>query len=198
MLAQRRGPAVGHRTGLAGSRSPTNKTHRSAARQFAGFAAVGVACALLYAILFVLLRGAGAPTLVANICATLTTSVISSAALRSVSFGARGPAARLRHLGQDTLLLAATLVISSTVFGLLDRYGITLTTVEELFVANTIGLVTGIIRFLLLRHWVYRPRPPQSHREWTSTVTNGQVSLATATSDGRAVLTNQPPSSVNH
>jgi hypothetical protein len=31
-----------------------------------------------------------------------------------------------------------------------------------LVVANMIGLVTGIIRFLLLRHWVYRPHSPRA------------------------------------
>ncbi|WP_245614542.1 bifunctional glycosyltransferase family 2/GtrA family protein [Actinokineospora inagensis] len=123
-------------------------------RQVVRFAAVGVVSTLAYLVLYVLLRGElGAQA--ANLVALLVTAIGNTAANRRLTFGVRGSAGAARHQFQGLLVFALGLGLTSGSLALL--HGMTapsrLTEVAVLVAAN---LLATILRFLLMRSWVFR------------------------------------------
>ncbi|MDT8914528.1 glycosyltransferase [Amycolatopsis sp. PS_44_ISF1] len=128
----------------------------SLARQLVRFAAVGVASTAAYLLLFLLLRtvvGAQA----ANFIALLVTAVANTAVNRRVTFGVRGRGGAGRHQFEGLLVFGLGLVLTSGSLALLNAAthpGIVLET-TVLVLAN---LAATVLRFLLLRGWVFNPR----------------------------------------
>jgi putative flippase GtrA len=125
------------------------------ARQIGQFTAIGVLSTLAYLGLYVVLRG-GLGALAANAVALAITAVANTAANRRITFGvARRDGAlrdQLRGLGVFALALALSsgaLVLLHTVQPQPSR----LTEITALLLAN-IG--ASALRFVLLRHWVFR------------------------------------------
>ncbi|KJE21960.1 GtrA-like protein/Glycosyl transferase family 2 [Frankia torreyi] len=126
--------------------------------QLVRFAVIGVASTLAYLVLFVLLRTAtGAQA--ANLLALLITAVANTAANRRLTFGLSGAAQAGRHHLQGLVVFAIGLGLTSgslaTLHAASDHPGRGLE-VTVLVLAN---LLSTVIRFLLLRAWVFRPRP---------------------------------------
>ena len=116
------------------------------------FASIGVVSTLAYLALFVLLRAPlGAQA--ANLTALLVTAIANTSANRRFTFGVRG-AGVARHQAQGLLVFALGLALTSGSLVLLDHPS-RLVEVTVLVVAN---LAATVLRFVLLREWVFAPR----------------------------------------
>ncbi len=124
--------------------------------QVARFALVGVASTLAYLVLYGVLRGvlAAQP---ANAAALLATAVANTSANRRFTFAVRGAARAARHqlqgLGVFALALALTAGSLAGLHAAVPRPRRAL----ELAVLVAANLAATVLRFLLLRDWVFRP-----------------------------------------
>jgi len=129
------------------------------ARQLVRFAAVGVVSTLAYLVLFMLLRnGLGAQG--ANFVALGLTAVGNTAANRRFTFGVRGRNGAARHQFEGLIVFSLGLGLTSgslAVLHALTAPGRTL----ELAVLVAANLAATVLRFLLLRGWVFHPRRQQ-------------------------------------
>jgi putative flippase GtrA len=126
-------------------------------RQLVRFAAVGMASTLTYAALFALLRrGLGAQA--ANLVALALTAVANTAVNRRVTFrsaGGRG-AGHYQFRGLSVFLLA--LVVTSGALAVLQAATASPGLALELTVLTAANLAAAVLRFPLLRSWVFRSR----------------------------------------
>nr|MDT0663662.1 GtrA family protein [Micromonospora sp. DSM 115978] len=124
-------------------------------RQLVRFASVGLASTLAYLVLFVLLRtvtGAQA----ANLVALLVTAVGNTAANRRMTFGVTGRVGAGRHHLQGLLVFALGLALTSGSLALLHVATNTPHPGLELAVLVTANAVATVLRFVLMRAWVFR------------------------------------------
>ena len=126
-------------------------------RQLVRFALVGVASTLAYVVLYALLAGpTGAQA--ANVVALLLTAVANTAANRRLTFGVRGAGGVLRHHGQGLAVFGLAWALTAASLAVLHA-----TTdpprALELAVLVAANLLATVLRFLLLRSWVFRPAP---------------------------------------
>jgi putative flippase GtrA len=130
---------------------------RGLTRQLVRFAAVGAASTLAYLALFVLLQpGLGGQA--ANLFALLVTAVANTAANRRFTFGVRGHVKRATHQAQGMAVFMLGLALTSGALALLHASGTTGRTTEAAVLVSA-NLVATLLRFLLLRAWVF-PRSP--------------------------------------
>jgi putative flippase GtrA len=125
--------------------------------QAARFAGVGVLGTIAYLLLYVLLRG-GMTAQIANITALLITTVANTAVNRHFTFAVRGRRDVIRHQVQALVVFGvATALTSGSLAALsaLVTHPPRLLEVSVLVVAN---LVATVLRFVLLRNWVFRFR----------------------------------------
>jgi putative flippase GtrA len=126
------------------------------ATQLVRFAAVGVASTLAYLLLFLALRnGMGAQP--ANLVALAVTAVANTAVNRRVTFGIRGARGAGRHQFEGLIVFGLGLALTSGSLALLNGLvhpGLAL----ELTVLVLANLAATVLRFLLLRGWVFHPR----------------------------------------
>jgi putative flippase GtrA len=124
-------------------------------RQAVRFAAVGIASTAAYLLLFGLLRGpVGAQP--ANLLALLLTAVANTAANRRFTFGVRGRAGLRRHHGEGLMVFGVALAITSTALAALHALGGAAYAVE-MIVLVAANLIATVVRFVLLRGWVFHP-----------------------------------------
>jgi putative flippase GtrA len=127
---------------------------RGLTRQLMRFAAVGLASTLAYVALFVLLQpGVGGQA--ANLIALLVTALANTAANRRFTFGVRGRGKRATHQAQGLVVFALGLGLTSGSLALLHASGVTARTTEALVLVSA-NLLATLLRFLLLRTWVFR------------------------------------------
>ncbi len=123
--------------------------------QLLSFAAIGVASTLTYALLFLFLRnGFGAQA--ANLVALAATAIANTAANRRLTFGVSGRAGRARHQFQGLLVFGLGLGLTSGALALLHAGGGTSPRSAELAVLVAANLVATVLRFLLMRAWIFR------------------------------------------
>ncbi|MET8697633.1 GtrA family protein [Kitasatospora sp. NPDC004723] len=133
------------------------QTAATAKRQLPSFLVIGVLSTLFYLGLFVVARlftGSQA----ANLIALAISAVANTAANRRFTFGITGSEGALRHQLQGAVAFVIGLGLSSGVLALLDLAVPDASRVVELgglIVAN--GLAT-VVRFLLMKVWVFRGR----------------------------------------
>jgi putative flippase GtrA len=158
-------PLVGDRSLLTGSApagSPVPGTTSATARaallhQLVRFAVVGVASTAAYALLFLLLRGPlGAQA--ANFAALLLTAIANTAANRRLTFGVRGADGAIRHQGQGLVVFALGWALTSSALGVLHAAAPSAPRGAELAVLVVANLAATLLRFVLLRRWVFRQR----------------------------------------
>lgn len=128
---------------------------RSLLGQAVCFAAIGVISTLAYLALFLLLRPLGAQP--ANLIALLVTAVANTAANRRLTFGVRGWARVLRHQGEGLAVFVIGLGLTSAALAGLALAGEASRPVE-LTVLVAANLIATVLRFVLLRGWVFHPR----------------------------------------
>ncbi|MEW9549183.1 glycosyltransferase [Nonomuraea sp. NPDC050783] len=127
---------------------------RGMARQLPRFAIVGAFSTLAYLALYSLLRLA-IPPLAANAVALLVTAVANTAANRRFTFGVTGSAGALRHQFEGLIAFLVGLALTSGSLALLPggvSHGVELAAVIAANAAAT------LVRFLLLRVWVFNPQ----------------------------------------
>jgi putative flippase GtrA len=125
------------------------------ARQLVRFAAVGVVSTLAYLVLFVLLRDAvGAQP--ANLLALLVTVVGNTAANRRLTFGMRGRHGSARHQFEGLVVFGLGLALTSGSLAALTALR-TPSRTAEIAVLVAANLAATVLRFVLLRGWVFHP-----------------------------------------
>ncbi|QQC58609.1 bifunctional glycosyltransferase family 2/GtrA family protein [Rothia kristinae] len=120
------------------------------------FCAVGAGSTLAYLLIFLLCRSAlGAQG--ANLLALVTTAVANTAANRSFTFGVTGRTGALRHHLQGlAVFLLGWALTAGALAGLAGLGGEH--PVLEVAAVVLANLAATVLRFLLFRWWVFRPR----------------------------------------
>ena len=137
--------------------------------QLARFALVGAVSTVVYLALYVILRGA-LPAQAANLVALLATGMANTAANRRFTFGVRGSRNAARHRLEGLFVFGLGLALTTTTLGLLARADGDASIgaeVNALVVANLAGTV---LRFVLLRGWVFHPRRNRAGAEVAASV----------------------------
>jgi putative flippase GtrA len=126
--------------------------------QLARFAAIGVLSTVAYLAIFVLLRGVvGAQP--ANLAALLITAVANTAANRRLTFGIHGSTGAARAQVQGLVVFALGLALTSGSLGVLHAVAGAPSRTAEVALLVTANGVATLMRFLLLRGWVFRHAP---------------------------------------
>ncbi|MEU4743425.1 bifunctional glycosyltransferase family 2/GtrA family protein [Actinosynnema sp. NPDC023658] len=125
-------------------------------KQLVRFGAVGVISTLAYLLLFVALRG-GLGAQGANLVALLVTAVANTAANRRFTFGVRGRRGAGRHQFEGLLVFGLGLALTSGSLAVLHLFAAPGGPAELVAVVGA-NLLATVLRFLLLRNWVFRSR----------------------------------------
>ncbi|WP_156448665.1 bifunctional glycosyltransferase family 2/GtrA family protein [Mycobacterium sp. NAZ190054] len=137
--------------------SPAAAAPGSLLRQVVRFGAVGVASTAAYILLFMLMQGwAGAQ--LANLIALLLTAIGNTAANRRFTFGIGGRTRLARNHLEGLIVFGIALAITSGALGLLHATAESPHRMVELGVLVTANLLATVVRFVLLRGWVFHPR----------------------------------------
>jgi putative flippase GtrA len=136
---------------------PTPGVPAGLPRQLASFAGIGVVSTLAYVLLFAVLRTVVAAQ-PANLVALLVTAVANTAANRRLTFGVTGRDGAGRHQLQGLAVFLLGLALTSGSLAALHAA----TTVPdrrlEIAVLVLANLAATVLRFLLLRAWVFHAR----------------------------------------
>jgi putative flippase GtrA len=124
-------------------------------RQLVRFGAVGVVSTLAYLLLFWFGRGPLGSQL-ANLVALLLTAVANTAANRRFTFGITGQAEAGRHQVQGLVVFGLGLALTSGALGLLHAVNPVPHPGLELAVLVLANLAATVLRFVLLRGWVFK------------------------------------------
>jgi putative flippase GtrA len=122
--------------------------------RLAVFGAIGAVSTMAYAALFVLLSAVG-PAQMANLVALLGTAVANTAANRRLTFGIRGRLGAGRAHLQGLLVFALGLALTSGSLALLHATAPRPPRAVELGVLLAASAVATVVRFVLLRTWVF-------------------------------------------
>jgi putative flippase GtrA len=128
--------------------------------QLIRFALVGVVSTLAYVVLYALLRY-GMAAQAANLVALLITAVGNTAANRGLTFGVHGPDQWWKHQLQGLALFAFALALTSGSLAVLGAVTTTAHHGVELAVLITASTLVTLLRFSLLRTWVF-PHIPKT------------------------------------
>lgn len=123
--------------------------------QLVRFGLVGVASTAVYVLLYVLLAEVvGAQP--ANFIALVLTALANTAANRRLTFGVRGPSNLVVHHGQGLVVFVLAWILTAGSLGLLHAAAPGSGRAIELAVLVAANLVATVLRFTLLRVWVFR------------------------------------------
>ena len=131
------------------------------ALQAVRFGVVGVLSTLAYLALFLLTRGTLGAQL-ANFSALLITAIANTAVNRRFTFGVRGSGAA-RHQAQGLVVFGLGLLLTS---GALEMLSLTMHNpgrVVEVSVLVAANLAATVLRFVLMRQWVFADRRPSKN-----------------------------------
>jgi putative flippase GtrA len=132
---------------------------RAMPRQLVRFAAIGVASTVAHLVLFALLRVVTG-AIVANVLALLVTSVANTAANRRLTFGVTGRDGATRHQLQGLIVFGLGLALTTGGLALLGHVAPDASRAVELAVLVATNALATVVRFVLFRSWVFRPRTP--------------------------------------
>ncbi|MFD7611252.1 glycosyltransferase [Streptomyces sp. NPDC059828] len=130
---------------------------RGLARQLVGFCVIGALSTLFYLLLYSLFRLGLGPQL-ANAAALLVSAVANTAANRRLTFGVRGRDRALRHQAQGLVVFGIGLALTSGSLALLNAVAGEAAHGTELAVLVIANLAATVVRFVLLRAWVFPDR----------------------------------------
>ena len=119
------------------------------------FLVVGGLSTVAYALLYLLLADV-MPGQAANFVALLVTAIANTAANRRFTFGVRGPRGVVRHQFQGLVVFALAWAMTSGSLAGLHLVHPGVTKHGELVVLTAANLVATVLRFVLLRVWVFR------------------------------------------
>jgi putative flippase GtrA len=146
---------VRHQLGRAPLEPATPGVPAGMTRQVVRFAAIGIISTLAYLVLFLFLRSmTGAQ--VANLLALALTAVGNTAANRRLTFGVRGRGGAVKHQFQGFGVFLLGLAITSGSLAMLNLADPSPSTLVEITVLVIANLLATVVRFVLLRGWVFR------------------------------------------
>jgi putative flippase GtrA len=122
--------------------------------QLARFAGIGVASTLAYVLVYLLLRTV-TEAQVANLVALSVTAVANTAANRRLTFGVAGWEKAGRHQFQGLVVFGIGLSLTSASLALVHAAGETPGASVELAALILANALATLVRFLLLRAWVF-------------------------------------------
>jgi putative flippase GtrA len=126
-------------------------------RQAVRFAAIGIMSTLAYLVLYLLLRSSlGAQG--ANLTALLLTAIANTAANRRLTFGLRGPGKRARSQLEGLVVFGIGLGLTSGALAIVHAASAHPHRGVEVSVLVAANLLATLVRFVLLRSWVFHPR----------------------------------------
>ena len=126
-------------------------------RQLAAFTGIGIVMTLAYFALYAALRGTmGAQG--ANLFAWVTTAIGDTWANRRLTFGLTGKAGAVRAQVEGLVVVGLGWLITSGSLFALEALVAQPSRSLELVVLAVANLVAGLVRFVLLRVWVFHPR----------------------------------------
>jgi putative flippase GtrA len=134
--------------------------------QVLSFAAVGALCTVVYLGAFVVLDGAMSPQ-PANALALLLSALLNTAANRRLTFGFKGRAGAATHQIQGLVAFAAGLGVTAGSLALLDEAEPSASSTSTVTGAVLATAVATVVRFAILRYWVFAP-VPRAHAEQMS------------------------------
>jgi putative flippase GtrA len=139
----------------------------------ARFAAVGLACTLAYALLFLALRAPVGPVL-ANLAALAVTAVANTAANRRFTFGLRGRHGLARQHALGAVVFVLTLGLTSGALTVLHGLSAHPSRALELAVLIVASAAATVTRYVALRSWVFvrRSDPAASERPQLTSVSS--------------------------
>ena len=140
-----------------GSVGDRRRTRLVVGRQLAWFTGIGVVMTLAYLALYAVLRptfGAQA----ANAVAWVVTAVADTSANRRFTFGVHGRPGAARAQVEGLLVFGLGLAITSGSLVALELVVAEPGTALEVGVLAVANLAAGLLRFVLLRSWVFAPR----------------------------------------
>jgi putative flippase GtrA len=126
-------------------------------RQLFRFVVIGALSTAAYLALYAVLRD-GLPAQPANLLALLVTALANTAANRRYTFGVRGAGRYARHQLQGLLIFAVGLALSSGSLAVLSAVHASPSRPVELGVLMLANLLATVLRFVLLRGWVFKAR----------------------------------------
>ncbi len=125
--------------------------------QAVSFAVIGVLCTVAYMLLFLALRQL-VPALAANALALGVTAVFNTAANRRFTFGITGRRDALKHQLEGGLAFLVGLALTSGAVAVLHAASPHAGHGVELAVLVAANAAATLVRFVLLRAWVFNPR----------------------------------------
>lgn len=128
------------------------------AAQLLRFGAVGVVSTVGYVLLYSVLRPVAGPQS-ANAWALLICAVANTAANRRLTFGLRGRGGALRQQAKGLVVFGLGLALTSGSLAALHRWAPGPARSTEVAVLVIANLVATLLRFLLLRAWVFTATP---------------------------------------
>jgi putative flippase GtrA len=126
--------------------------------QLVRFAAVGAVSTLGYLLLYAALRPAAGPQ-AANALALLTCAVVNTTANRRLTFGLRGRSGAVRHQARGMVAFLVGLALTSGSLVALHHIAPEASHSTEIAVLVIANLAATLLRFLLMRAWVFAARP---------------------------------------
>ena len=141
----------------AGLRRSADEPRDGLTGQLLRFGAVGVLSTVGYVLLYATLRPAVGPQ-AANALALLACAVANTAANRRLTFGLRGRDGALRHQAKGLLVFMVGLVLTSGSLTALHHMAPGAARSGEVGVLVAANLAATLLRFLLLRAWVFPRR----------------------------------------
>lgn len=138
-----------------GAGSPTRSTGRLVA-QLLWYTAIGVTSTLAYVGLYAVLRDVIDAQL-SNVAAWLVTAVFDTSANRRLTFKLSGRAGALRAQLEGMLVFLIGLILTSGSLAVLDAVNDEPSRTLEVGVLLAANLAAGVLRFVLLRVWVFAP-----------------------------------------
>jgi putative flippase GtrA len=126
-------------------------------RQLPSFAIIGVASTLLQTVLYALARTV-LPVVAANIVSYFLSAVANTAANRRFTFGVRGRRGAVRHQLEGGVAFLVGLGVSTGGLAVLTSAAPHASRLAEVAVLFVLNLFAALLRFVLLRAWIFHPR----------------------------------------
>jgi putative flippase GtrA len=138
-------------------------------RQLGRFAVIGALSTFAYTLLYLLLRS-GVGVQQANALALLITAVGNTAANRRFTFATRGRGGAVRHQVEGLVVFALGLAVTSGSLAALHAIRATPRTLVEIALLVAANLVATVLRFVMLKSWVFHPGQRSQFRQAGSVV----------------------------